>query len=346
MTHVNEAATTLARQIAVETAGEQDDVGQMLEPIDIGDDVVDIQFVCLRKGYEGWNWSVTLYHDDQLDHWTVNESSIVPTDQALLAPEWIPWKDRLLPSDVSVTDSIGTDPDDERLEAGADGLAADSASRTSSNQSTRNRKVGGARRSSDDRDVDERDARYDAFIMQDHEPDTLHYMNSAQEVSDSIFCDSAMLEVIESLRLGRKHVMTPQARSSTAQRWYKGSHGPKTLSTQTAQGNNCSSCAFYVPLQGQLSTVFGACANQWSPDDGRVVSLDHGCGEHSEIDPPEPSRLWVQSQPAFDDLHIDIVKQSDREESGKVELIEELVVQSQERKQERRRKHNSSRRKS
>ena len=28
--------------------------------------------------------------------------------------------------------------------------------------------------------------------------------------------------------------------------------------------------------------MFGACANEWSPSDGLVVSLDHGCGAHSE----------------------------------------------------------------
>lgn len=60
--------------------------------------------------------------------------------------------------------------------------------------------------------------------------------------------------------------------------------------------------------------MFGVCANKWSPDDGRVVSLDHGCGEHSEIEPPEPSQLWVQSKPAFDDLHIDVVANRPRKQ--------------------------------
>lgn len=59
------------------------------------------------------------------------------------------------------------------------------------------------------------------------------------------------------------------------------------------------------------------------PDDGRVVSLDHGCGEHSQIEPPEPSNLWIQTKPAYDDMHIDIVAQSTREERGEVELLEE-----------------------
>ena len=74
----------------------------------------------------------------------------------------------------------------------------------------------------------------------------------------------------------------------------------------------------------ELNLLFGVCANKWSPDDGRVVSIDHGCGEHSEIEPPEPSHLWVQSKPAFDDLHIDIIAQAPRDERGSVELIEQL----------------------
>ena len=86
------------------------------------------------------------------------------------------------------------------------------------------------------------------------------------------------------------------------------------MSTTTAEGNLCSTCGFFVPLAGELDRMFGVCANKWSPDDGRVVSLDHGCGEHSEIEPPEPSQLWVQSKPAFDDLHIDVVANRPRKQ--------------------------------
>ena len=37
-----------------------------------------------------------------------------------------------------------------------------------------------------------------------------------------------------------------------------------------------------MPLSGELGRLFGACANAYAPDDGRVVSADHGCGAHSE----------------------------------------------------------------
>ena len=35
-------------------------------------------------------------------------------------------------------------------------------------------------------------------------------------------------------------------------------------------------------LSGELGRAFGACANAYAPDDGQVVSADHGCGAHSE----------------------------------------------------------------
>ncbi len=110
---------------------------------------------------------------------------------------------------------------------------------------------------------------------------------------------------------------TPRPRSA-------GEFAAKSLSTKTASGNLCSTCGFFVALQGDLSEMFGVCANKWSPDDGKVVSLDHGCGEHSEIEPPEPSHIWIQSKPAFDDLHIDVIAQAPRDERGEVELIEKL----------------------
>jgi hypothetical protein len=32
-----------------------------------------------------------------------------------------------------------------------------------------------------------------------------------------------------------------------------------------------------------MRAMFGACANVYAPDDGRVVAGDHGCGAHSEV---------------------------------------------------------------
>lgn len=296
----------IAQAVAIEVADEDSQVGDFVEAIDLGDNVTDFRFETRVRGYEGWQWSVTLYHDVELDHWTVNESSLVPTDKALRPPEWIPWKDRLEPTDLAVTDSIGTDPDDPRMEKGF-------------------RKVEPAEQgenvSSDAESVETTDAGDNA------ETDADGVGGSQDEsAAASVTSEEDIDEAVEEFDLSRRHVLTPLGRSQTAKRWYEGPRGPKSLSTKTSDGNPCSTCGFFIPLKGELNLLFGVCANKWSPDDGRVVSIDHGCGEHSEIEPPEPSHLWVQSKPAFDDLHIDIIAQAPRNERSSVELIEQLSV--------------------
>ena len=291
----------IAKAVAIEVADEDNQVGDFVQAIELDDCVTDFRFETNVRGYEGWQWSVTLYHDVELDRWTVNESSLVPTEDALRPPEWIPWKDRLEPTDLAVTDSIGTDPDDPRIEEGFRKTQPQSA---------------------DDETQD--DVQGDlAGESPAEEPQG--ESDAAEEGAESPQTSEEDLdEAVQAFDLSRRHVMTPLGRSQTAKRWYEGPRGPKSLSTKTADGNPCSTCGFFIPLKGELNLLFGVCANKWSPDDGRVVSLDHGCGEHSEIDPPEPSRLWVQSKPAFDDLHIDVIAQSPRDERGSVELIERL----------------------
>lgn len=300
---------TIARSVARAMADDPDQVGAFVEAIDMGDGVTDFRFATEYRGYEGWQWSVTLFHDEELDRWTVNESSLVPTDQALRPPEWVPWKDRLEPTDLSVTDSIGTDPDDPRLEEGF----------------RRTRAVGEQAQPEDGADDAAAVPASDEVASSEDMPTPSDV--AAGEGSDSEVAATAQSDVddaVEEFDLSRRHVMSPLGRSQTAKRWYEGPRGPKSLSTKTAGGHTCATCGFFVPLKGELNLLFGVCANKWSPDDGRVVSLDHGCGEHSEIEPPEPTHLWVQSKPAFDDLHIDIIAHAPREESPEVELIERI----------------------
>ncbi|WEV42732.1 DUF3027 domain-containing protein [Bifidobacterium sp. ESL0682] len=307
---------SLAKSVVLAVADEPEEVGDFAQSIDLGDNVTDFRFECLRKGYEGWQWAVTLYHDVELDSWSVNESTLVPSKDSLLAPTWIPWKDRLEAADLSVTDSLGTDPDDPRMEDGfrktgvktddAEGVNASSADESDNGDVTTDSESVTSEVQADEQTSVDGEAKADADI----DPET----GLSRELEDTV----------EQFGLSRRHVMSELGRSQTAKRWYDGQHGPKSLSTKTAEGNLCSTCAFFIGLKGDLDTMFGVCANRWSPDDGRVVSLDHGCGEHSEIEQPEPSRLWVQSKPAFDDLHIDIIAQAPREERDQVELIESI----------------------
>ncbi len=81
--------------------------------------------------------------------------------------------------------------------------------------------------------------------------------------------------------LGRPRVLSQEGRTEAAERWYEGDAGPDSPHARQAPAH-CASCGFFVPLAGGLGQGFGGCANEFSPDDGRVVAVDHGCGAHSE----------------------------------------------------------------
>lgn len=326
----------LAYEVAVETSERKNAVGDFVGKMDLGSNVTDFRFACTMLGYEGWQWSVTLYHDEDAGRWTVNESSLAPTEDSLLPPPWVPWKDRLRPTDLSVMDSIGTAEDDSRLEDGVkldgakendeseDGSQCAKDSENSSNDANNENNEN----SENSADSSDSESAYNTDNASAESNENLETGESKEDFEDAV----------ETFRLTRKRVMTAQAIAQTAKRWYAGQHGPKSLSTKIADGKACSSCGFMIPLAGSLGNMFGVCANMWSPDDGRVVALDHGCGEHSEIAPPEPSQLWVQSEPAYDDYHIEIVPQTPREERADVELIEEAIEDSKENRKSRRKR--------
>ena len=79
----------------------------------------------------------------------------------------------------------------------------------------------------------------------------------------------------------RNRVLSLIGVDDAADRWLNGPGGPHTALAEAAPGE-CMSCGFLVRLGGLLGHAFGVCANEHSPSDGRVVTLDHGCGAHSE----------------------------------------------------------------
>ncbi len=327
----------LAYKNAVETSERDDAVGDFVTAIDLGDNVTDYRFECTMRGYEGWQWSVTLYHDEEAERWTINESTLVPTEDSLLPPVWIPWKDRLKPSDLSVTDSIGTEENDSRLENGVseveDKSELEDKSENSDSEASENN-VTSENTSADTADANEANEASKANEAAKSSEESEESEESKS--SESYESNEDFEDAVEAFHLSRRKVMTAEAIAQTAKRWYSGQHGPKSLSTRIAEGNACSTCGFMIPLAGALGNMFGVCANAWSPDDGKVVSLDHGCGEHSDIEPPEPSQIWIQSEPAYDDYHIDVIEQSPREERADVELIEEAIEDSKENKRKKR----------
>ena len=83
------------------------------------------------------------------------------------------------------------------------------------------------------------------------------------------------------LGLGRLRVLSIEGRDQAASRWYEGDRGPNAPIAKAAP-KPCGSCGYFLPIAGSLRSAFGVCANAISPEDAKVVSVDHGCGAHSE----------------------------------------------------------------
>ena len=83
------------------------------------------------------------------------------------------------------------------------------------------------------------------------------------------------------LGLGRLRVLSIEGRDQAAKRWHDGDRGPNSEIARIAP-KPCGSCGFFLPIAGSMRSAFGVCANAISPEDARVVSVDHGCGAHSE----------------------------------------------------------------
>ena len=111
----------------------------------------------------------------------------------------------------------------------------------------------------------------------------------------------------QDLGLGRVRTLSMEGRDLAAQRWYDGDSGPDSPLAQAAP-HHCRSCGFLLRIAGPLSETFGVCANGDANDDGRIVSVDHGCGAHSEV------RLARKHEPqplpdhVFDTLNVDEVE--------------------------------------
>jgi hypothetical protein len=81
-----------ARQAAVEFANSQS-VGDFINVIDEGDNVSTFLFESKLKGYVGWNFSVSIFSDGT--DTTISEVNLMPGEDSLLAPNWVPWSERL-----------------------------------------------------------------------------------------------------------------------------------------------------------------------------------------------------------------------------------------------------------
>ena len=228
------AAIELARR-ALEEVTDPITVGEYVAAAPDAERLVTHLFDCTLSGYRGWRWAVTLSRVPRSRTATVCEVELLPGEEALLAPAWVPWAERLEPGDITRSDRLPRKETDERLEPGWEATGED---------------------------------------------------------ADAVALDE--------LDLGRPRVLSAQGVASAAERWYGGDHGPEAEGVRKAHAT-CSTCGFFVPMAGALRAIFGVCANEWATDDGSVVSLDHGCGAHSETDLPDQGPEWPINPSRVDD---------------------------------------------
>jgi hypothetical protein len=104
--------------------------------------------------------------------------------------------------------------------------------------------------------------------------------------------DAAVDDVAFELGLGRERVMSRDGRVDAAERWYTGDRGPDTPMAKQAQAQ-CGTCGFFLSLAGALQAGFGVCGNEVTDTDGQVVSVEYGCGAHSQTVVEAPQQADV-----------------------------------------------------
>ena len=93
-------------------------VGEHLEAVSEGPGGVTHYFDATYGGYRGWRWSVTLATGGDDTPITVSEVVLLPGPDALVAPAWVPWGQRVQPGDLGVGDLLPAPEGDERLVPG------------------------------------------------------------------------------------------------------------------------------------------------------------------------------------------------------------------------------------
>lgn len=111
---VDDVMRQAAHREAVVEAGDVAAVGELVDAAPDGEHVVTVRFAAQLEGYRGWRWSVTLSVLDPARP-TVSEVVLLPGPEALLAPAWVPWEERVRSGDLGVGDLMPPPPDDDRI---------------------------------------------------------------------------------------------------------------------------------------------------------------------------------------------------------------------------------------
>ena len=92
------AAVDVARA-ALEEIAPAEQIGRHLAARSDGDRLVTHLFGSKLAGYGGWQWYAVLTRNSRSKVVTVDELGLLPSEDSILAPEWIPWAERVRPGD-------------------------------------------------------------------------------------------------------------------------------------------------------------------------------------------------------------------------------------------------------
>lgn len=91
----------------------QETVGPLVGVEPVEDGVLNVIFPCALAGYPGWRWTVSVA-TVEADAPSVLELDLLPGEGALVAPEWVPWANRLADYQAGrVQDDDDVDDDDD-----------------------------------------------------------------------------------------------------------------------------------------------------------------------------------------------------------------------------------------
>ncbi|MFD7842266.1 DUF3027 domain-containing protein [Nocardia sp. NPDC059764] len=76
------------------------------------------RFEATLPGYHGWQWAVVVAAPPEATVATVSESALLPGPDALVAPDFIPWDQRIRPGDLAPGDLLAPPANDPRLVPG------------------------------------------------------------------------------------------------------------------------------------------------------------------------------------------------------------------------------------
>jgi len=91
-----------AKQAAIEDAGKAEYVGEFYSIDSDEERVATYLFHAKLPGYTGWMWAVTVAKVDDQSDATICDVVLLPGAKALLAPNWVPYSQRIQPGDLGI----------------------------------------------------------------------------------------------------------------------------------------------------------------------------------------------------------------------------------------------------